>query len=243
MFKERSGEVLERAVVLRNQSAEAKIYPQGAFLSSLAIEDKHIIFPPTKEKPGRGGIRLLGPTPGPIKDTFWESLYPNMPSHGTDRKVSWSIQMMKPESILMQRSLGPAEFLFTGMVTIQHQLLKDGYVLQKTVENWEDKPRNIGTAFHPYFSLDERLKFSIDGLYPLKDGDARIVSPIPLFRVIGENGVYEVKSDPRPTQTVVWTDNANQYVCIEPWWAEIGNGDTIPPRGRKNYSMSIMRIA
>lgn len=231
---------------LSNERVEMEIDPQGAFLKSLEIDGKEIIYQPRDNKPGRGGIPILGPTPGPVKDNRWEYLYPNMPSHGADRKVLWSISKQKDNEIVLKRTIGPKEFLFAGEVEIKLKILEDGASISKVITNHEEKPREIGHGFHPYFPINPNTTFSpdiINNLHPITPGKSEIVKPgVSIIEMRMDKEQYSMTASPNPTQTVVWSDNPELYECIEPWWAEGGRGDTIKPNEKKTYSLEIRKV-
>lgn len=231
---------------LSNHRVKIEIDPQGAFLKSVVIDEKEVIYRPRNDEPGRGGIPILGPTPGPIKGSRWEGLYPNMPSHGTDRKTSWLISKTKEDEIILKRTIGPSEFLFVGEVAVRLALLKNGFSISKTITNFEEKPREIGHGFHPYFVTTKDTQYSPDEikkLHPLTPGEAEIIKPgVSQIEMSIDEDLYTMLATPPPTQTVVWSDRPDLYECIEPWWAEEGKGDILKPNESKTYTLEIKKV-
>jgi D-hexose-6-phosphate mutarotase len=232
-------------ILLHNSCVSAEVSPLGAFVNSLAIDGNEVVFARKKENPKRGGIPVLGPTPGPVTGTGWENLYPKMPQHGKDREVLWKVENLTEATVTFERMLGPKEFLFNGKLTVEVELLENGLRISKLITNFEDKPREIGSAFHPYFAINGETKVGPDGiakLYPPKAGKSEIIEPGLSLVTLNKNNVfYRIQSNPKPTSTLVWTDDPDQYVCIEPWWAEKGKGDIVGPSETKKYSLTITK--
>lgn len=233
-------------ITINNSRVRAEVKPQGAFLESLSIDGKEIIYKPLKENPGRGGIPILGPTPGHIKDRAWEHLYPNMPTHGIDRKVLWNIVEVAEDRVIFSRQIGPKEFLFSGAISVKISLLDNGVSISKIITNNEDKPREIGHGFHPYFTVTKDVSYKpqkIELLHPLTPGKAEIIKPgIASITITDSTDIYTIEASPKPTQTVVWTDSPDKYECIEPWWAESGKGDILGPNESKTYTLLIRKV-
>jgi len=245
MKKERPPLRKTEIITLGNETVTIEVSTQGAFLKSLLIENEEIIFTPREENPGRGGIPILGPTPGPITKEGWQTLYPKMPSHGTDRALHWNLEKNEKNKVTLTRQIGPKEFLFAGKIAVEIEVLNAGVIISKKITNYEDKPREIGHAFHPYFAKDQHTTFepsALSDLQPLENGVPIIIKPgISMVQIRKGDNIYAVTANPQPIQTVVWTDNNEKYECIEPWWAEIGTGIFIGPRETKVFTMSILK--
>lgn len=230
---------------LKNDRVTASISSQGALLESLLIDGDEVVYQPREDNPKRGGIPVLGPTPGPTKGASWEHVYPEMPSHGTDRITNWDVVSRSERAVTLRRYVGPNEFLFAGKLEVSVELVENGLILTKSITNHEDKPREIGHAFHPYFAVGTDTTFqpqTIADHHPLTNGEATIVSPgEPVVYMQRGQSRYVIEANPNPVQTVIWTDNQNLYECIEPWWAEIGAGITIGPRETKTFSLKILK--
>lgn len=232
-------------IILRNSRVSAEVTPQGAFVNTLSIDGNEIIFPRRKDNPKRGGIPVLGPTPGPVKGTGWENLYPKMPQHGLDRVELWETKEQTETKIVSERILGPKEFLFSGRETIEIELLDNGLEISKSVTNFEEKQREIGSAFHPYFVADKETKVEpaeIADIYPPELGKPIKIKPaLTSVTINNKNGSYQILAEPEPVTTLVWTDKPEDYICIEPWWADTGKGDIIGPGETKKYSLTITK--
>ncbi|MBU1200565.1 hypothetical protein KJ953_03460 [Patescibacteria group bacterium] len=88
-------------LVLKSERVRAEIQTDGADLKSLTVDGKEIIFSPKLDNLKRGGVPVLGPTPGPVVGTEWEHIYPNLPSHGTDRKTNWQVEQAHEGKIFL----------------------------------------------------------------------------------------------------------------------------------------------
>ncbi|MBU1071116.1 hypothetical protein KKG65_01750 [Patescibacteria group bacterium] len=238
-------------LVLKNDRVQTEVHIEGADLKSLVIDGEEIIFSPKLENLKRGGVPVLGPTPGPIKGTDWEHLYPKLPSHGTDRTISWQVDQFDEGKIVLKRFLGPNEFLFAGEIQMEIALLDDGVKIAKRITNFEDKPREIGHALHPYlskhgdeFDFDDEV---VKKIHPLVNRESKVLSKSEsngMARVsyrVKDFGVV-LEADPVPTQWVFWTDDLDKYECVEPWWAEVGKGDVVGSREIKEYSLIIRKL-
>ena len=235
------------SICLQNDRVTVSISPIGAFVESVYIDSDEVVYKPKKDAPGRGGVQVLGPTPGPVAGQSWEHLYPNMPSHGTDRKHAWDVLEQNERKAVFQRFIGPNEFLFVGVEEVEVTLLDDGVLISKTITNHEEKPREIGHAFHPYFAVTEKTTYQpeqIAELYPLTNGEAKILDPgVSECTFTRDEKTYLVEAQPQPESTVVWTDRGDAYTCIEPWWAKLGKGVTIGPLETKTFTLKIVRTS
>ena len=232
-------------ILLRNDHVSAEIDPKGAFVNSLIIDGDTTIFPRNVDNPKRGGIPILGPIPGPIVGTTWENIYPKMHQHGSDRETVWDAFSVTKTGVILERLIGAKEFLFNGRLIIKFNLLDKGIEISRSITNFEDKPREIGSAFHPYFTFNRDSVVGPAGiakLFPLTSGKSVIIKPgISLVTLSRESISYKIIAKPQPHITLLWTDNPDKYVCLEPWWAEKGKGDIIGPRETKKYTLKIIK--
>ena len=242
--KEQNSEVL----VLKNSRVEVEIDPRGAFVNRLVIDGQDVLYPRTLDNPKRGGIPVLGPTPGPVEGTGWGNLYSpqRMPSHGTDRLVDWTVSKQSADSITLSRFIGPSEFDFAGVKEYEIKLLGSGLQIVATITNHTDSPKEIGHALHPY--LDAREGFSVETqelqphfpLTPKKSVklDGQGLSSVDF--TIGANK-YSMETDPGPVKWILWSDKPEDYVCIEPWYAGLGSGVLVSGESSSDFSVVIQK--
>jgi len=236
---------IKKPILLLNERVKVGVLPKGAFVESLIIDAVEVIYSPRRDNPKRGGIPILGPTPGPIENTPWAHLYPSIPSHGTDRKLLWKVDGSTSNKVTLSRTLRPKKFLFVGKLQIDIELLKNGLSISKTIINMENKPRETGHAFHPYFSTDGGVNFEQEEIirnHPLEEGKAVIIKPgLPTIKYTKDGETYIIEASPPPTQTLLWSDKPDLYEAIEPWWSEIGKGIVIGPRESKTFTLKITK--
>ncbi len=246
-LRARESASVPESVILANNRVQIEVRFFGAFLKSLFIDGEEVIYTP-RDDPGRGGNPILGPTPGPVIGESWERLYPNMPSHGTDRRVLWQVESVSETAVVLGRNIGPDEFLFAGRHEIRFELLSNGVRITKATTNYESKPREIGHGFHPYFAtLDEEFVFDqkeAADKHPLEPKVPAILRPgLKVVSFTRGDSRFMIKSRPIPMSTAFWSDRPDVYEAIEPWAADLGIGDIIGPLETKEYVMEIRKIS
>ncbi|HBC72965.1 MAG: hypothetical protein UX91_C0006G0158 [Candidatus Amesbacteria bacterium GW2011_GWB1_47_19] len=236
-------------ICLRNDRVEAEVDPKGAFVNRLSIDGETVLFPRTSELPKRGGIPVLGPTPGKVAGTEWGHLYSDerMPQHGTDRVILWEIANMGDAQLRLRRYIGPAEFHFAGRKDIDIKLIESGLSMVTTIVNHTGSPKEIGHGLHPYFDTSHGFDVTTAGLadyFPLEPGKAVVTDGRGLGRiemVIGGSN-FVMETNPDPVKILLWSDKPDQYVCVEPWHADRGSGIIIPAEGSLQISTVIRKI-
>lgn len=250
------GEFTSKPIILRNNLVTANIDAFGGFVNSLRIDGINILwrrfplaeFGQVSRK--RGGIPVLGPTPGPVKDTAWieKGVPVTMPQHGTDRRVEWEVTELYGDMVVLERIIPESEFgIGASHKTARFTLLPTGVGLSATILNLEDHPIEVGHAWHPYF---RRWGLEITGKLAQKIAgqDLSKAVIVPGSEIGNEIALkfggqaLRILTHTTPLNWVVWSDCQNRYIAIEPWWAGIGQGVQVGPGQEESFSMSIIRV-
>ena len=227
-----------KEIVLKCGNVEVGVDTLGGFVEFARIGGFDIIVPRTGNNQKRSGIPRLGPVAGPVAGTEWEKLYPKMSSHGYDRDEPIGLVDYSDRVVLLEKTEGPRQFKGVWRTELEVEATTDGLVMTQRVTNLEDKPSVRAVAFHPYFpgdltvirpesiSVIPNYKQSI--MYP---GCDEIV-----FMVGGREAV--INFSPFPNKIVDWRET-DTHRCLEPWWADKGDGWTFGSREKVAFQMKI----
>lgn len=235
----------QKLVELKSGPYRATVDIRGGYVTSFSFNNQDIILPRPEfgdeKQKKRSGIPVLSPVAGPVKETAWENIYPNMPQHGTRRISTLSVLSLKNNEIILQQIDGPRDFLGAWLTTVEVALTENGLKVTEIVENLEPKPRERAVAFHPYFNTEF-------GILDVKPDELKSFPPIdksdtlkPISEVsykTGSGNNVNIKFNPLPIQIVDWRGD-NSYRCIEPWWAKKGEGIIFGPLERKSFTIEI----
>ncbi len=250
------GELISQPITLKNDLVIAKLDVQGAYLNQLLIDGINLIwrrFPLAelgRASRRRGGVPVLGPTPGPVAGTTWleKGVPETMPSHGTDRQVPWRVKIISAERLVLSRQIERKEFgSGPWKKSIEVVLIQRGIILTAKVVNLSEKEGEIGHAWHPYFRR-RGLVLSKDIEDVVKVGDLTksiVTSGSRIGRKVEfefKGALYRLVVNPLPENWVLWSDCPEKYIAIEPWWAGIGYGVAVPPGQSTSFSMILERV-
>ena len=137
--------------------------------------DESTLSDPTKNV--RGGIPVLFPTPGKLRDDTWsrDGKSGRLPQHGFARNVAWKviapaeigsdpIATKGAASITMRltgEDLAPetrAQWPWAFVVDMTVSLIGRTLRLEQRFENRSDTPMPFGAGFHPYFQVAQASK-------------------------------------------------------------------------------------
>ncbi|MFC1710447.1 hypothetical protein ACFL0F_02195 [Patescibacteria group bacterium] len=240
-----------KPIVLSNERVEMTIDSLGAFVNSLNIDGENVIYPRTAQNPQRGGIPILGPTPGPVNELYWKNFNMKIPSHGTDRITTWGICRNYDNTVTLSRFISPKEFNYPVKKEISYTLLEDGLEMSTIISNFSKPDLEIGHAIHPYFAVNKDCLSTNQEIinvflrsYP---GEATIIRSKPSqsfaqIELFAEDNKYLLENNPPPLCVVIWTDKPEDYTCIETWHADMGRGIVIKGQSSTLITSSIRKL-
>jgi galactose mutarotase-like enzyme len=169
-------------------------------------------------------------------------LYPQMPSHGTDRISPMGVAWVAENEVVLETTEGPRTFRGAWKTTLRVRLSYSGGHLSiyQTVENLEPGFRERAVAFHPYFVNpgDMQVLNPKALLVPPPLGEASLCDGN--YQVIYRVGgfVVHLLSSPTPVTLVDWRDD-DSFRCIEPWWGGEGHGVVFEPGEKKTFKLKL----
>jgi galactose mutarotase-like enzyme len=211
-------------------TTQARIAPErGGLVTSLSIDNTEIIYLDRETfdditKNVRGGMPLLFPNAGPLKDGPY-----NLQQHGFARRMSWNVIRQKQNSITLQllpneetRGNYPFDFVLKLKVEVANNKLTHSL----NVKNKCDKPMPTAYGIHPYFEIlreeKQRLLTNIVGFNPQEinwseEFDKPFTNP-GLVKVHMPGREITIESEPDIfTIARIWHQPKKDFICIEPW--------------------------
>ncbi|MDD4849093.1 MAG: aldose epimerase [Gemmiger sp.] len=187
--------------------------------------------------------------------TFGGKPYP-MEVHGLADLSAWAVESVGPDGVCLTLSASPlTKFLypFDFTLLLTYNLQGTTATINLVVINEGEEPMPFSFGYHPYFCVSalENVKFDIHcatcssnpkGVQPTApatitlakepgaDSSLRLLTGVdfPLaFTDSGNGHKVTVDADGSFTNGVLWQQNAEQFVCMEPWngWANSLNED------------------
>lgn len=217
-----------------------RIDPLGARVTVLKLSGISILREDDGTNPKRSGIPILGP----LVDAnvgVWQEVAPSMPQHGTDRITMWDIISQQDTSITLRRTYDGIDHPLIGDATIEISLEDEKtFSLTRATSYTGDILIPVGTGLHTYFS--PRALFDSIHVFPVENGKSYHLPGMPEIYMTLENKKFLITADPVPLETVVWTENKDDHICIEPWWASVGDGPIMTPGETRTESYTIRCI-
>lgn len=232
------------ATTLQNRRACVRIDTRGAYVDTLRLAGRDVLFPKTmlsvNGKPKlRGGMHVCLPQFGMDADGVFDN-------HGFGRTLDWVITVQSPDSVrlLLDR---PAQ---AGYAHSQWQLdysLPDEnrFSAKLMVRNLGDTPVRTTPGFHPYFHA-ESTRFGFNGATcdAADLGKAVFVDAGSNARAVFDGLDIVFTTDNLPVYAL-WSDRNGSYICAEPTAqgnAFLSPADAtqfVPPHGEKTYGLEI----
>lgn len=232
------------SVFLRQGGVEAEVVPaRGGLIARLRVDGTEVLYldrstvdDPTKSV--RGGIPILFPFAGRLKDERVAASGTTMKQHGFARNNPWTVLESGPAHLRMElpvtdamRSVWPWEF----RVTQSCWLLPRGLHVELTMENRSTRPMPVSPGWHPYYTCSNLGKGSVSSSVPGHDPgrlgpqvefDFGIPTPPDgrcRFGIPGL-GTLRMEYDPAMRHLQHWSLPGKDYICLEPFW---GDNDTL----------------
>lgn len=221
---------------------------RGGILTRILLQGKDLLhldgeIYKDKEKYIRGGVPILFPCVGKLKDdtyTLDEKEY-HIPIHGLARNFPWKLvgkNEEKGEMVLELNSteetlkIYPFEFNLNFTYILQENSLK---ILQE-YKNLSKKPMPFSSGFHPYFRIPDQVAVRIrasEVLNTISNEIEKCPEKIPDVEkeagyLVLDNQEKEVRADFGSYKLTVAFDNVFRYlliwyvetekfICLEPW--------------------------
>ncbi len=247
-----------KAYEISSGETRAVVVPErGALVTELRVGGKEILYlnRETLEDPAknvRGGIPVLFPYAGLLKDDLLLASGKKMGQHGFGRNSAWSVTEESGEALTVtlesnETTLDVYPFAFS--VSHAARALPRGLRIEMAVTNKDDKPLPASPGWHPYFNCptDEKGKVTgnVDGLTsePLSQNefDFGLVAPedgIARFS-IPQLGELTIKFLPEMRHLQFWTQPGKDFICLEPFW---GTANTINTEAKAEIAPGSTKI-
>ncbi|MCC5875782.1 MAG: hypothetical protein JJU11_06150 [Candidatus Sumerlaeia bacterium] len=210
---------------------------RGALVTRLEVGGHSILYMDRKtfENPSlgiRGGIPIMFPFCGKLKDGRLNASGTELPMHGFARNASWKVIEHRASSLHLRmetpqetRDIWPWDF------TLDHRFILTGrgIHLEMSCVNEGDKPMPLAPGWHPYFPCSLMEKENIAGSLPgtepghLHDkGEVNFGVRAPAdgvvrYQVPGLPGL-RLEFSPGFRHFQIWSLSGRDFVCLEPFW-------------------------
>jgi galactose mutarotase-like enzyme len=238
--------------VLRDGKTVAEVVPaRGGLVSRLAVGRVAILATDDEavyggERNVRGGIPILFPTAGRLKDDRYLAggVWRELKQHGFARNLPWRVGqesrgaarlVMELESTEATLQAFPWEFRLEFTVEVAGRSLR---ILQ-SYENRSETRMPLHAGFHPYFAVPDaekgatRVEWDWDNVAKREvpfEGSSLTGPEVSLHAVDRGStrarltypslpGAIEIEVSPELAHWVVWTLGGRDFVCVEPWTA------------------------
>jgi galactose mutarotase-like enzyme len=251
-------------IALAHGGVTAQVVPaRGALVTALRVGETDVLYldRATLEDPAknvRGGIPVLFPYAGRLKDELFVPAGTRMKQHGFGRNKAWAVREKTAAAVrlrLQQDDETRAQYPYDYDVEYGVTLLPRGIQVELLVENRGRAPLPVSPGWHPYFRCPAPAKAQVTsdvaGLDTSQLTDARefdfgIVAPAAgraRFEVPGIGGL-RISFSPAMRHLQLWSQPGKDFVCLEPFW---GPNDTVntdrraevPPGQARDFWMRI----
>jgi galactose mutarotase-like enzyme len=227
-------------VTINNGIDIAHIEEFGARVTQLILNGVSIVRRDEGDNAKRSGIPILGPLVD-ANTGIWEKVAPTMPQHGTDRITEWKIVEKSDLSVTFRREYEGKDHPLIGEATLVFAF-QDLYTfsITRTTKNTSNNAVAVGTGLHTYFPPTATFK-DID-VFPLENGKSYHLDGMSEIRMQIEGKAFMIEAHPTPIETVVWAENAEDHICVEPWWAKVGSAPIMQPGETRTETYTIRCI-
>lgn len=199
----------------------------------------------------RGGIPLLFPNAGPLPSGGVElgGRRITQPQHGLARRLPWTVTDAISDddtARLSMRLASNAEtkvgYPFDFISTFDVSLVEGRLLLEWAFRNTGEVPMPVHAGLHPYFKVPVEQKSSAQvpstaatmrdrrtgaeraPAFDLGIGevDVALLDHGPAASLVLADGRIELNATPQLSTLVVWTLEAQPFICVEPWTAAGG---------------------
>lgn len=198
---------------LKKGGLELDLDLKGAWIKRFDKDGKHIFFPYKEMEIGgahklRGGMHVCAPNFGP------DEILNELPQHGYGRDEEWKV-IEEEENFIKVELAGKASYENVKF-TISYLLADDRLITEFVAVNEGEDTKLINPAFHPYFytkdcniEIDDFTVVRDELPKPMTDENQNETFKTSEFdlEIVGHQGVGTY---------IIWTDFADDYVCVEP---------------------------
>jgi galactose mutarotase-like enzyme len=178
----------------------------------------------------RGGIPLLFPFAGELRNGVLTATGTAMPRHGFARRAAWHVTSATSDRISMHLPFDDeahAQYPFDCHVHQVVTAISGGVQIDLSVENRDARPLPLAPGWHPYFPCPrDRKRECLAQIVPAEDltaeplaCDVNVLAPSGgrlTFAVPGI-GAVTLRFSAQLKTLEVWTLPDADFVCIEPW--------------------------
>lgn len=202
-------------IELQSKQTIARIVPEGAWLTELSDKQGDILYPKQRllttdgNLKARGGCHVCLPNFGPGGDS-------DLPQHGFGRTETWEVAEQTENSVklVLRGGAKSYESLVSNLV---YELSSGALDITLQLENIGDNPLRVAPGFHPYFALPattERIEISREE-YKLSEIGGTLFRDGQSQTLIAGRRRVKISSE-NLSKWAIWTDQLDDYVCIEP---------------------------
>lgn len=211
---------------------------------SVLYLDRTTFNDPTKSV--RGGIPVLFPICGPLRDDRWtfERREYTMKQHGFGRALPWRMASLTDDSITLELASNEttlASYPFDFLLRYTYQVGEGRLRIEQSFENRSPRTMPFSSGFHPYFATAKKsaLHFEIPAAHAAKNPygepepfggfdfstdviDLRFTdmqAPHAAFNDTAARIRLTVNAHPDYRSFVFWTLRDKPFCCLEPWTA------------------------
>lgn len=198
---------------IKSDELQLEVDTLGAYQNKFTKNGENLYYPKSNlEKEGknklRGGSHVCLPH-------FGVSEKVNQPNHGFARETEWDI-VEKVENKITLVLNEDVEGYENMKAYLTYELEGNRFTTILKVENNGEKPFTISPAFHPYFEFTSQEEVLIDGK-PVEFNEELDNSLFEGNIKKLETGRFNISfEEERMPKYVVWSDQIDNYICVEP---------------------------
>lgn len=225
---------------------QAVISSSGAWLESLTYNDERILYDrqtlltPAGHEKVRGGCHVCLPNFGPDASG-------RLAQHGFARDSEWLVDKMHADHILLKLDIDQGDY--RGLqAQLEYQLSSTGITMRLKVHNYGMSKFKVAPGFHPYFNCSaDSFKIAGDA-YSRKNISDPLQPTLPEIVTLEiDDNTFELRAAGMG-EWVVWSDNLDGYICVEPTQSEFSfnqlgrpKAATIVPQQEVKYEFTVQR--
>ncbi|HMJ16080.1 MAG TPA: galactose mutarotase [Polyangiaceae bacterium] len=253
-----AAEALGDLIVLEDEAdhSRALIAPErGALVTSFSVGARELLYLDESTlidatKNVRGGIPVLFPSPGKLKNDAWTRAGHSgtMKQHGFARNLPWTVASTSDTAALVTLELTSnaetlEQFPWPFHATLRFELSGASLRITARIENTGATPMPFALGYHPYFAVHDKARARIaTRATRAYDNVQKRSVPFTGFDftsteldlhlldhgasscalLLADGTRLDVRGSPEFQRWIVWTLTGKDYVCLEPWTA-LGN--------------------
>lgn len=219
-------------------NVRARVAPaRGALVTSLEVDGVDLLYMDRKtfENPSlgiRGGIPIMFPFCGKLKDGRLETTGTEVPMHGFARNQSWKVIEHRSSSLhLRMETSRDIQEIWPWEFTLDHRFLLTGHGmhLEMACVNEGKSPMPLAPGWHPYFPCKHTMKELVAGSLPgTEPGHLHDASEVNFGVVAPADGLVRYQLPDLPGLRLefspgfrhfqIWSLTGRDFVCLEPFW-------------------------